>query len=275
MPELPEVETIRRQLAKDIVGRTVRSVDVRFSGRINLSPKRFRAAVEGRRIREVGRRAKMLLLHLSGGKTLVVHLKMTGLLLLAEPDHEPGKHTHIVFRLSGGRVLFFDDVRKFGFVRLHETAGLEDDVFGPARLGVEPLGRAFTAPRFADCLARHARGAVKPLLLSQKCVVGVGNIYADETLWKSRIRPDRRAGSLSPSEARRLHTAIRDVLRESVRLGGTSFDTYRDAHGSTGGYVRRLKAYGREGKRCARCRGTMVKTRLGGRGTHWCRGCQK
>lgn len=275
MPELPEVETIRRQLAEEIVGRTVRSVDIRFSGRINLSPARFRRGVEGRRILSVGRRAKLLLLNLSGGSTVVIHLKMTGKLLLAEPDHDPGKHTHVVFALSGGRTVFFDDVRKFGFIRLYSTSDLEREVFGPAGFGPEPLEPGFTEDGFADCLRRHGRAAIKPLLLSQKCVVGAGNIYADESLWASRIRPDRKAGTLKKREVSELYAALREILRRAVRLGGSSVDDYRDAQGRTGRYARELKAYGRDGEQCFRCRSTIKKIRLGGRGTHFCPKCQK
>lgn len=274
MPELPEVETIRRQLADAVVGRHVNQVEVRYSGRINIAADEFSQIVEGRIITGIRRRAKMLVIDLSGGYSLVVHLKMSGKLLLREPNHDPGKHTHIMFWLSDEKVMFFDDMRKFGFVRLYRTAELGELVFEPARLGSEPLGEEFTPEVFRACLRNHSRSTLKPLLLSQKCVVGVGNIYADETLWKARIRPDRKAGKLSDAEIGRLREAIRCILAKSIERGGTSFDQYRDAAGSRGSYVEMLKVYGRQGKTCERCGSEIRKDRLGGRGTHWCSGCQ-
>ncbi|OIO51899.1 DNA-formamidopyrimidine glycosylase [Candidatus Uhrbacteria bacterium CG_4_10_14_0_8_um_filter_58_22] len=275
MPELPEVETVRRQLERTIVGRRIGSVDVRFSGRLNVGAGEFVKRLVGRRILSSGRRAKLLLFGLSGGDTLVVHLKMTGKLLLVDSDQEPNRHTHVVFRLSGYNVLFFDDIRKFGYLHLFRTDDLERLVIGPAGYGPEPLGPGFRADSFAADLKRFGRSAIKPLLLSQKCVVGVGNIYSDETLWRSGIRPDRSAGTLEADEVRSLHDSIRKILRRSVRIGGTSVDSYRDAFGRRGGYERKLEVYGREGHPCSRCGELIRKVRLGGRGTHYCPKCQK
>jgi len=275
MPELPEVETVRRQLERTMVGRRIGSVDVRFSGRLNVGAVEFAERLVGHRVMSVGRRAKLLLFGLSGGDTLVVHLKMTGKLLLVDPDREAGKHTHVVFRLSGSTVLFFEDVRKFGYLYLFRTDDLERLVIGPAYYGPEPLGPDFRVNSFAVCLERFGRSAVKPLLLSQRCVVGVGNIYADETLWQSGIRPERKAETLEIDEIRSLHEAIRKILRRSVRVGGTSVDSYRDALGRRGGYERELEAYGRDGQPCSRCGEPIHKIRLGGRGTHYCPKCQK
>jgi len=274
MPELPEVETIRRQLNRAVRGKRIEKIDVRFSGRINMSVAGFRKQLEGRTIESVGRRAKILILHLSGGVSVVTHLKMSGKLLLVEPDHKPGKHTHIVFRLSDGQVLFFDDMRKFGYMKVVDTAELEEKIFKPAGLGIEPMTEQFTVDAFAECLRRHPRATLKPLLLSQKCVVGVGNIYADESLWKAKIRPDRKAGELSDGEIRKLHDAIKSILAKSIEVGGTSFDQYRDTAGGRGGFVKLLKVYGRDGQQCAGCKAVIKKMRLGGRGTHFCAGCQ-
>jgi formamidopyrimidine-DNA glycosylase len=191
-----------------------------------------------------------------------------------EPDHEPGKHTHVIFRFSDGQVLCFDDMRKFGYLKVFDTIDLAEKVFEPARLGVEPLEGQFTAFGLGECLRRYPRTAIKTLLLSQRCVVGVGNIYADESLWLAKIRPDRKSGTLSEWEVACLHQSIMDVLVRSINVGGTSFDQYRDTAGGKGGFVKLLQAYGRDGKECGRCRAIIVKTRLGGRGTHWCPECQ-
>ncbi|HCC22091.1 TPA: DNA-formamidopyrimidine glycosylase [Candidatus Uhrbacteria bacterium] len=242
---------------------------------MNLDSGAFVECLAGRRVLSVGRRSKLLLLRLSGGDVLVVHLKMTGKLLLVNSDCEPGKHTHIIFRLSGNNVLFFDDVRKFGYLHLFRTDDLERLVFGPAKYGPEPLSPDFKLNLFSDCLRKFRRSAIKPLLLSQKCVVGVGNIYADETLWRSGIRPDRLIGTLEANEIRLLHESIRKILRQSVRIGGTSVDSYRDAFGHRGDYERKLEVYGRNGQLCSRCDGLIRKIRLSGRGTHFCPKCQK
>ncbi len=274
MPELPEVETIRRQLNKAVKGKRIDQVDVHFSGRINMSVEKFRGRIEGRRIESVGRRAKILILNLSGGCSVVIHLKMSGKLLLVPPNHEPGKHTHIIFHLSDGQVLFFDDMRKFGYVKVVDTNQIEEKIFALAGFGVEPLSDLFNEKTLTDCLYRHPRSALKPLLLSQKCVVGIGNIYADESLWKARIRPDRKAGDLSGREIDRLHRAIKNVLTKSIEAGGTSFDQYRDTAGGRGGFVKSLEVYGRDGQECSRCKSVIQKIRLGGRGTHYCSRCQ-
>jgi formamidopyrimidine-DNA glycosylase len=275
MPELPEVETIRRQLEKKIGGAKIDFVDVFFSGRINVSAKKFNAQLQGRKIISIGRRAKMLLFNLSDDQTLVVHLKMSGRLLLARADQQPDKHTHAIFHLSGNRRLFFVDVRKFGFLHLFKTADLEVRVFSPSKLGVEPFSKDFTLAQFTECLLHYGRSTIKPLLLSQKCVVGVGNIYSDETLWRAGIRPNRSAHSLKPAEIKRLFTAIKVILSKAIASGGTSVDQYRDTTGARGSYMKFLQVYNRSGLPCRRCHQSIKKIRLGGRGTHWCANCQR
>lgn len=275
MPELPEVETIRRQLSKEIVGRRISSVDVFFAKRLNVPAKKFIGEVSGRRVRDVRRRAKVLLIDLSGGLTMAVHLKMTGRLLLTKKADAPTKHTHLVFGLSGGRRLMFEDVRKFGWVRLFETAAIEDSLIGPMELGPEPFDAAFTPESLAKCLSSRGNSRIKPLIMSQRCVAGSGNIYTDEALWKARIRPDRKAGTLTRQETVRLHAEIRSVLKEAIKRRGSSVDDYVDAYGRPGTYEMKHEAYGRGGEKCARCGGLIRKVRLGGRGTHYCPKCQR
>lgn len=275
MPELPEVETIRRQLQKEIVGKRVTSVDVFFAGRLNVSAGRFRDGVVDHRIRSVRRRAKMILIDLSGAMTLVVHLKMTGKLLLADEPVVRDKHAHVVFHLSGRRALIFNDVRKFGWIRLFETAMLDERLFRPMKLGPEPFDSDFTADSLACCLHAHGRATLKPLIMSQQCVVGAGNIYTDEALWKARIRPDRKAGTLTDKEIGSLFREIRSVLKDAIRRRGSSVDDYVDAYGNPGTYELKHEVYGRGGERCARCGAAIKKIRLGGRGTHYCPKCQK
>jgi formamidopyrimidine-DNA glycosylase len=275
VPELPEVETIRRQLQRAVKGARIRSVQVRFGKKLNLPARRFAGLLAGQTIMSVRRRAKLLLFGLSDGWTLAVHLKMTGRFLLV-PEHVlPDKHTHVVFHLTGGRQLFFHDVRKFGFMKLVRTARLQEEILEPAAFGPEPLESAFTFRKFAMCLRGHAGQRVKQALLDQSCLAGIGNIYADEALWRAALRPDRRVKSLTEAELRRLYRGARQSLRLGVKHRGTSADDYLDIYGRPGDNAARLKAYGRAGERCGRCRGRIKKIKLGGRGTHFCPGCQK
>ena len=275
MPELPEVETIRRQLEKEVVGRKILSVDVRFGGRLNVRPAAFVAGVSGATLTAAGRRAKLLRLDLSNGNSLIVHLKMTGRFLLVPAGTRPTTHTHVVFRLSGGQELHFEDVRKFGYMRLFPTADLEREVYDKEGYGPEPLDPSFTAERFALCVRGRSKKRIKPLLMEQTCIAGIGNIYADESLWRAGIRPQRRASSLSDGDLRRLHEGVQESLRGSLAVRGTSADTYVDLYGKKGENVGRLNVYGREGEPCPRCGGPVKKIAFAGRGTHFCPACQK
>lgn len=275
MPELPEVETIRRQLEKEVVGRRIKAVEIRFAGRLNVSAQDFIRRVTGTRIIAAGRRAKLLLLGLSNGDTLATHLKMTGKYLLHPAAAVPSKHDHVIFRLDGGKALFFRDVRKFGYIRLFKTDRLEEEVFGKEGYGPEPLDPGFTPERFAMCLRGTGATRIKPRLMAQTCIAGIGNIYADESLWRARVRPDRRVKTLSDAEIRALHKAIVASLNESVKRRGTSADDFLDLYGRMGENAARLKVYGRGGKPCPRCKTPLRKIRFAGRGTHFCAKCQK
>lgn len=275
MPELPEVETIRRQMERDVVGRKVEGVVVRFGGRLNVKPAAFAAGVAGATLVAAGRRAKLLILGLSNGNSLVVHLKMTGRFLLVPAGTAPTKHAHVVFRLSGGNDLHFEDVRKFGYLRLYRTEDLAREVFDKEAYGPEPLDPSFTPSRFAMCVRGRGKKRIKPLLMEQTCIAGIGNIYADESLWGARIRPQRKADSLSDADLRRLHDAVRESLKASLKLRGTSADMYVDLYGKKGENLSRLKAYGREGEPCGRCGTPIKKIAFAGRGTHFCPKCQK
>ncbi len=275
MPELPEVETIRRQLEKEIVGARVKSVEIFFGKRLHPSAAEFRRLTEGARFVSAGRRAKMLLLGLDNGRTIVAHLKMTGRFLLMPPGAAATKHTHVVFGLADGRRLFFEDFRKFGYLKVVPDAEVAAVVVGQSGLGPEPLERSFTPAGLESCLLAHPGRRIKPLLMDQSCVAGVGNIYADESLWRARLRPDRKVKSLKAGDFRRLYQGIVASLRASLKLGGTSADDYLDLYGRQGRNQLQLKAYGRGGERCGRCGGPIRKIRFGGRGTHFCPKCQK
>ena len=272
MPELPEVETVRRTLAPHVTGRRIESVRFYAPQPANGAPDTVAAQLTGRRIMELRRHGKYLLFQLDEG-WMTVHLRMTGKLRFAAPDEQPGKHDHVVITLRGGRRLFFNDTRKFGRFRLCST---EEDPF--ADLGPEPLDEAFTVAVLRERLAGKSR-MIKPLLLDQSCVAGLGNIYVDESLWQARIHPERRADTLSAAEIRRLHAAIREVLQRAVDNCGTTLGTgeanFYSVAGNRGRNADRLNVFRREGLPCPRCGTLLARSVVGQRGTHTCPACQK
>ncbi|HEV3156035.1 MAG TPA: bifunctional DNA-formamidopyrimidine glycosylase/DNA-(apurinic or apyrimidinic site) lyase [Candidatus Baltobacteraceae bacterium] len=270
MPELPEVETIARGLAASISGKTIGAVRVTLARVVSPSPERFAAELLGRRVTAVGRRAKWVVVELDTGRRLLVHLRMTGRLIVQRPgalDLEP--HTHVELTFTDGARLCFADVRTFGRMSL-----VDPDELWDAEVGVEPLSDAFSPECFTEML-RGRSTALKIFLLDQRKIAGIGNIYACEALWEARIRPDRPAGSLSKDRRLRLHAAIRDILTSAVAMRGTSVVDYVDAEGLQGGFQNRLSVYGRTGEPCMRCASPIVRTVLGQRGTWWCRVCQR
>lgn len=275
MPELPEVETIRRQLEKVLIGKTIKNVEVRFGKKINLPASKFVAKLRGAKFLAIRRRAKLLILDLSNKLSLLIHLKMTGRLLYVPANIKPTKHTHSIFNLSDGWQLFWEDVRKFGFIKVMPTAEV-NDYLARANYGPEPLEPDFSFEIFKNCLLKSPRKKVKPLLMEQTCLAGIGNIYADEGLWYAGVQPTRRTGNLSGKELRGLYNSLRKVLLASIKYRGTSADAYLDAYGKEGEFVPRLKAYGKEGSKCSRGDGGVIKKiRLGGRGAHFCPAHQK
>jgi len=235
-------------------------------------PEQFIDAVAGMRIESVGRRGKYILVGLDGDLLLVVHLGMTGQLRLVDAAKPLEKHTHAVFFLDDGRQLRYRDPRRFGRLLL----GTEDALLSSKkmpRLGPEPIDPEFVAGELYRRL-RKRRTAVKAVLLDQGAIAGVGNIYADESLHRARLRPDRIAGTLSPKSARRLHESLRDSLRTAIANRGSSVDTYRDAWGEVGGQQEKLLVYGRGGEPCFTCGRPLSVMRIAGRTTVFCRRCQ-
>jgi len=270
MPELPEVETIVRGLAHKIVGETIARISVTLK-KIAVAPKgiNFERALIGEKIADVSRRGKYCVIELSSGRKLVTSLRMTGRLVVLESGDAPYPYTHVELGFESGNRLAFSEVRQFGRMRLVEPNEAWD-----GELGVEPLTKAFTPERFLSMLSGRTT-PIKVLLLDQRRVAGIGNIYACEALWEARIRPDRPARTLTAPATRRLHEAIVDVLHRAIQMRGTSVDDYVDAEGLKGGFQNSLAVYGRSGKPCLRCGRTIVRTVLGQRGTWWCGGCQR
>ena len=270
MPELPEVEIISRGL-RGIVGRRIVDVDVRWQRTVATpEPAAFAQRLQGRRIAGIDRRGKWLSLRLQGGDCLLIHLRMSGRLVVEPREAQDDRHARVLFALDDGRRLRFSDTRKFGRMVLTDHP---EEVLGD--LGPEPLAEGFTSRRLMEML-RGRRARLKPLLLDQRFLAGLGNIYADEALWRAGLHPLRRSDSLSVEEVRRLHRAIREVLRKAIARGGTTLEDerYVGADGQPGEFAARLAVYGRAGERCPRCEGTIERIVVGGRGTHLCPRCQ-
>ncbi|MGQ9475466.1 MAG: bifunctional DNA-formamidopyrimidine glycosylase/DNA-(apurinic or apyrimidinic site) lyase [Actinomycetota bacterium] len=272
MPELPEVEVIRRQLDSVLRGARITRVEVRLPRLVKYpSPSTYRRSLRERRILEVGRKGKYLLIRLEGGAVLVIHLGMTGSLRFSSPGEERPRHTHLVFHLEDGRELLYVDPRTFG-----ETALLKEGDFRPLpglhHLGPEPLDDGFTAGELERALRGRCR--IKAALLDQSRVAGIGNIYADEALHRAGIHPLRRLHELTPQEIERLHRALREVLREAILRGGSSVNDYVDTRGKRGDFQLDHRVYRRAGEACPRCGGDIRRERVSGRSTYFCPCCQ-
>jgi len=293
MPELPEVETVRRGLSKLIVHRKIVAVS-------HDNPKSFPNATGdvnqfliGANVVAVRRRAKVLLIDLSTNYTLVIHLKMTGQLVFipattyqlpttasearfagGHPNDSlvgnlPDKSTRVTFEFDDGSHLYFNDQRKFGWVRLMPTAEVPNIDF-MKRVGPEPLEADFTAAQFAERFKRRARTTIKAAILDQSVIAGVGNIYADEALWGAKIHPARLVGAITTAEFKKLYNEVRAVMNLSIEKGGSTNRNYVNAEGKKGSYMDFARVFRREGLPCPRCGTTIIKIRVAGRGTHIC-----
>ncbi len=281
MPELPEVETVSRDLRGLVLGAEISGVRLEWVRTLRSEdPDAFRAAVVGRRIEEVGRRAKLVVLVLDGNLAITIHLKMTGQLFVVPGDAPADPYVRLVLELADGRELRFRDIRKFGRVGIStrdeatgELAGELGGAKGFKGFGPEPLDPAFTLKRFRE-LIRGRRGRLKPLITDQAFLAGVGNIYADEALWSARLHPLRSAGSLRPADERRLYEALRAILAEAVERRGSSVDDYTAPEGD-GEMQEHLNVYQRVGEPCRRCGHVIRRVILGGRASHFCSFCQR
>jgi formamidopyrimidine-DNA glycosylase len=287
MPELPEVETIRLGLLKRLKGVKISDVEVRKAKVVRGDAKKLIKGLRGKRFTTITRRGKLLIFHVSGSEYyMLVHLKMTGQLIYEKgktliagghswpslQDPLPNKYSHVIISFADVSTLFFNDMRQFGYVELADEKRLKAvlDVFGP-----EPLEPDFTFELFEKILGKRSI-AIKAALLNQTVLAGVGNIYADESLFLAGIKPTRRVNTLTSAEKRKLFKAIPVMLRRAIKYGGTTFSNYRDVEGKKGNFTRLLKVYGRGGEVCVRCRKSiLVKDKVAGRGTVWCPVCQR
>jgi len=278
VPELPEVETIRRDLDKEIVGRRIKTVEVKGkrSVRRHKTGTEFRNRLEGKKVASVRRAGKYLLIGLDGDDVLVVHLGMSGQLLRAKGPKDPlERHTHVVITFTQGGQLRFVDPRTFGEMFVTTADELTAQVPELAHLGFDPIDDVMSWARFGQLLAAHPTG-LKNLLMDQKFVAGIGNIYSDEILFAAGLRYDRLSDSLSAQEIRRLYRAMVETLTEAVKLRGSSLadEQYKDLYGETGDFQGQHQVYDREGQACRRCRNSVVRVKVNGRSAFLCEHCQ-
>jgi formamidopyrimidine-DNA glycosylase len=264
MPELPEVETVRQDILPFVKGRVVKRIEIVSLRNIlkGVSPSRLKKELVGEKIVNLDRRAKYLIFKLASGRYFTIHLGMTGRVLFAPDDY-----VRVIFHLSGNRVLYYSDARRFGKIRFFKK-------YPDLKLGPEPLGRGFTPERFREML-KQRKAAIKLVLLDQKFLAGLGNIYVIESLFRAGINPKKPANKLIDPEIKRLYHQIKKVLFEALGYRGTSDSWFLDAHGKKGGFQLRLRVYGREGEPCFKCKTTIKRIVLGQRGTYFCPRCQK
>lgn len=274
MPELPEVETVKQTLNTLVAGKRIERVTVTLPRIIQrpLEIEQFCDALQGHTIERVERRGKFLRILLDG-LVLVSHLRMEGRYGVYKADEPVEKHTHVIFHFDDGTELRYKDVRQFGTMHLF-AAGEEWELPPLHKLGVEPLSAEFTVERFAEAMRRR-RSFIKPVLLNQHIVVGIGNIYVDEALFRAGIHPNRTADELRDEEYALLHRSIIDTLQEAVEAGGSSIKSYVNGQGEMGMFQHQLQMYGRQGEPCVRCGSIIEKSVVGGRGTHYCPKCQQ
>src|SRR6476659_9249254 len=274
MPELPEVETIRTNLEPKLLGRRFEEVEI-LDSRLTrpVDPAEVAAELTGERVAAVDRRGKYLIVRFESGLVLLIHLRMTGKLTYSKNGASAAApHLRAVVRLDDGSDVTYRDVRRFGTWLVLGPDELEP--YLAARLGVEPLGPGFSGRDLSERLGRR-RGPVKGVLLDQRTLAGVGNIYADEALWRARIDPRRPANELHQAEIGALHRGIRRALEAGIARQGATLRDYRAPDGAAGGMQHEFKVYGRAGEPCPRCGAPIEKTRVGGRGTWFCPGCQR
>ncbi len=287
MPELPEVETVRLQLRRGVVGKTIRAVEV-FHSKSVEHDESIEDRLVGKTIADIDRIGKLMIFSFIGEANLflLAHLKMTGQFFVvveggvaggghsmtaADVRELPGRHTRVAYHFEGGTVLYFNDMRLFGYTKLADaaTVAIARQGFGP-----ELIDEGFDDAWFVAKLKKR-NTPIKAAMLDQSFVAGLGNIYVDEALWRAGVRPTRSASKLTKKEALALRHAARDVMQESITVGGTTFQSFADTDGHAGNFTEYLMVFGKQGTPCPRCGTTIVKTRVAGRGTHYCPSCQK
>ncbi len=275
MPELPEVEVIVRELRKRILNKRIIDVEIREPSLIGFPENRDKFVEEllNKKIITLSRSGKYILIDLDNQKRLVIHLRMSGKLLIKDNLEDYDKHTHIIFKLDGGIDLHFNSIRKFSRAYLIDS-NYPQNAGGLAELGPEPLSSDFTVENFKSLL-KNRKAKIKSLLLNQKFLAGMGNIYTDEALFRAEIRPDRRADTLSEREIENLYRAIRIVLSAGIKYGGTTFSDYVNTMGQKGNFQQELMVYQRKDEKCYKCGSKINREKICGRSSYYCPTCQQ
>ena len=285
MPELPEVETIRQDLRKKILNKKIVDLVIFKKAKIRSSKISFKKEFKNKKFIEIERIGKMLIFVLSDKKYLLIHLKMTGQLIyqkgkqiipgghndLSSIKNLPNKFTWVEFNFLDKSKLFFNNIRGFGYLKIVDKNELEKI---KNNYGIEPLQSNFTFKKF-KALFKDRKTSVKAILLNQKLIAGIGNIYADESCFLAKIKPMHQAGNLTEQEIKKIYKAVQKIIKKAIKARGTSFNNYVDADGQSGNFVKTLKVYGRSKLKCKRCYGILLKTKVAGRGTVYCPFCQK
>ncbi|GLB46747.1 formamidopyrimidine-DNA glycosylase [Philodulcilactobacillus myokoensis] len=274
MPELPEVETVKKGLNELVKGCQIRRVEVLYSKMIdNVTADTFKRALTNKKILRIDRRGKYLLFRFNGQITMVSHLRMEGKYDVETEGAEPGKHTHVIFHLTDGRELRYNDSRKFGRMYLIHN-GEEHTLSGLGTLGPEPTSDDLTFS-YMKKIMNKSRGKIKPFLLNQSHIAGLGNIYTDEVLWMSKIHPEQQTNLISDDKIKLLRKNIIKEIKEAIKGHGTTVFSYKNAFGESGSFQNHLHVYHRDGQPCERCGTLIKKIRVAQRGTHFCPQCQK
>jgi len=287
VPELPEVETIIRDLNKKVLNRAFIDVWTDFPGTVRKPEdfEQFKKEIRGKKIQRIWRRGKNIIFNLSENRSLLIHQKLTGHLLLGKWGFSEGKwippagplaekintYIHLLFTLDNGQMLALSDLRKFAKVELWDNEGLKKELgsFGP-----EPLEKDFTFEKFKECF-KGKRGKIKQVLMNQTVIAGIGNIYSDEILWQAKIYPFKNVSKLTDEELKEIYQAMREILVKAIKLGGESISDFRRISGESGYFDKERKVYRREGESCPRCDTRIKRVKLGGRSVHYCPKCQK
>jgi len=285
MPELPEVETIRKDLNSYLLKKTIKDVVIKKPKLVRGDKISFKKNLKNNSFTNIDRIGKLLIFHLSSGKFLLIHLKMTGQLIyqkdkiIIKGGHSdqkinlnlPHKHTHLIFVFSDNSNLFFNDLRQFGYLEIVSQSELE---IIKNKYGINPLAKSFNSQKLGN-LTKSRRTSIKNILLNQNLIAGIGNIYADEACWLAKILPSRPANSLTKSELDKLVKSLKTILKKSIKHRGTTFNNFRDATGKSGNFLKFLKVYHRQNKPCSRCHQKIIRKKIASRGTHFCSFCQK
>lgn len=285
MPELPEVETIRRDLENQLLNKKITDIDIMHKKTVRNSPAFFTRNLKGRHIRAVQRVGKLVIFEISNNSYLLVHLKMTGQLIYkkgstvvagghSDEDIDfnlPNRHTRVHITFKDGSSLFFNDMRIFGYMKIVNE---KDKEIERGKFGIEPLTDNFVFNGF-ERIFKNRKTNLKAILLNQKLIAGLGNIYVDEVCFDCGVRPNRLVNTLSVTEIKSLFKSIEKILRKAIENRGTTFNNYVDASGNKGNFVKYLRVYGRGGEDCTRCKNVLTKIKLAGRGTVFCEMCQK